>query len=126
MDENLNPDGVDNDAVLVPSSEVVKYVLHLLAVRSAVRVGIMLNENFPDEETLADFLNAEETIDGLQAFHEAKDDIAQLAITNAELDTEKLAEAIQAHQPRAVEAVDLLAERIGVNPADLFSFLLRV
>jgi hypothetical protein len=126
MDEEQNLDGVDNDAVLVPSSEVVKYVLHLLAVRSAVRVGIMLNENFPDEETLMNFLNSEETLEGLQAFADAKDDIAQLAVQDAELDPERLAKAIEAHQPRAVEAVDLLAERIGINPADLFSFLLRV
>lgn len=126
MDENLNPNGVDNDAVLVPSSEVVNYVLHLLAVRSAIKVGIMLNENFPDEDTLMSFLNSEETLEGLQAFADAKDDIAQLAVQDAELDPKRLAKAIEAHQPRAVEAVDLLAERIGVNPADLFSFLLRV
>lgn len=125
MDEEQNPNGVGNDAVLVPSREVVEYVLHLLAVRSAVRIGVMLNENFPDEEALAEFLNSQETIEGLQAFADARDDIASIALSGNEIDPERLARAVEAHQPLAVEAIDLLAERIGVNPADLFSFLLR-
>lgn len=116
--------GTSQDAA-APSPEVTRLALHLMAVRSAVRVGIMLNQTFPDEETLIAFLDDRETIEGLQAFVEAQDDIAALAIRSGDIDEEDLAKAVQQHQPRALEAIELLAERIGVNAADLSSFLLR-
>jgi hypothetical protein len=123
MDERENSPGDDSGAT--PSDEVARLVLHLMAIRSAVRVGFALNEQFDTEESFTDFLNSAETLDGLQEFVNAERDIALLAMTDAGTDTRALADAVRQHHGRALESVDLLAEAVGVQPEDLFSFLLR-
>lgn len=127
MSESESLSGVEGnlDAVSAPSPEVTRLGLHLLAVRSAVLVGIYLNERFPTEELFMDFLNSDETIEGLEAFAEARDDVLAVAIKQDTVTPESVAEAVTTHHPRALEAIDVLAERIGVTPEDLFSFLLR-
>lgn len=122
MEHSLRGSIGDSGAAPVPNEDVVRFTLHLMAVRSAVRMGIMLNEQFPDEESFMAFLNAPDTVEGLTAFAEARDDIALLAMRE---DEAALAQAIRQHHPRALESVELLAEQIGVVPEDVVSFLLR-
>lgn len=113
----------DLSAVSVPSPEVTRLALHLMAVRSAVLVGVYLNERFPTEELFTDFLNSAETIEGLTAFAETRDDILESALASG--GDSALVRSVMQNHTRALEAVDVLAERIGVAPEDLFAFLLR-
>lgn len=108
----------------IPSDEVIKLVLHLLAVRAAVRVGVMLNERFPTEDEMMEFCNNQDTVEGLEAFAEARRSVELLAL-QGNMTQEAVSRAIEQHHPRAMEAIEVLAEQIMVNPSDLFSFLLR-
>lgn len=108
-----------------PSDAVSRIILHLVAIRSAVRIGVVLNEQFPSEETLTAFCNDEATIETLQAFVDIQQDMIRAATTDGIPTVADLATTIKQHHGRALEAVSDLAERIGVEPEDLFSFLLR-
>lgn len=127
MNTSPQGDGAEDEfgAVAAPSPEVTHLALHLMAVRSAVVVGVMLNERFPTEEAFMDFLNTEETLEGLQAFSDARDDVIALAVQQGTVTSDAVISAVSQHHPRALEAIDVLAARIGVTPQDLFSFLLR-
>lgn len=125
MDDEPLDGAEEIGAVSAPSPEVTRLALHLMAVRSAVVVGVFLNERFPTEEAFMDFLNTDDTMDGLQAFVDAREDILSIAVQQGTLTPDALVAAVSEHHPRALEAIDLLAEQIGVQPQDLFSFLLR-
>lgn len=121
------PDGVGipDAASVSDTGAVYQGILQLIAVRSLFLVGMALASKFPTEDDFHELLRSEDFIDAMSAFAEVKTDIALQSAVGEAVDRDAVAQAAADHQQRALEAVEVLSDRLGVAPEDLISVLLR-
>jgi hypothetical protein len=103
------------------SYAAVAVTLELSRLRSSLRVGMALVQRFPQEDDWWALLDDPEIIDSLNALAEVVND---MRVDTAEATTaEEVAAGVAAHHDRAVEAVSLVAEVLGVPSEDLLAVL---
>lgn len=100
--------------------------LALSWARAMTVVGLALAASFPRPEDMVDFLNDEEVQQEISAYAALIRDIRLTAAAGLAGDSVTAFEEIgKAHRARALEAVTLSAERLGVDPEDLLTFYLH-
>lgn len=98
-------------------------ILDMQRARSTWLVGMALATKFPDEEDWEALLQDPDFLDTAESLAEVVDDVRTLSAMGG-VTPEAVAEAVSQHHGRAIEAVEPLSERLGVDPNDLLSFLL--
>lgn len=97
--------------------------LELSRVRSLFMVGAALVATFPIDEEWWKFVEDPETIESLNALALVVNDMRlDVQMQNAQT-PEDVTDAAGSHHERAMETIELLAERIGVAPDDLLNVL---
>lgn len=100
--------------------------LELSRIRSMMLVGMALVDKCPTEETWWGLLSDPEYIESLNALAEIINDMQVDANFFAASDTpDGTARAAENHHARAVEAVSVVADRLGIPPEDLISVLVH-
>jgi len=87
-------------------------------------VGAALVTKFPAEEDWWALVADPDYVESLNALAEVINDIRHDAKINEALDPEAVASAADNHHGRAVEAVQVVAERLEVPPEDLLNVLI--
>lgn len=90
-----------------------------------VAVGVALNELCPTEADWTALLDDPDVQQEIAAFATVMDEIRTQAMNGLDAGLVALERAGAQHHGRAVEAVTLLADRLGVPPDDLVSILLH-
>ena len=100
--------------------------LELSRLRSTLMVGAALVARFPTEESWEALVSDPEYIESLNALAEVLQDIQKDPGMIGGATEEAVAEATERHYGRAVETIDLLAERLQVPPEDLLNVLIHL
>lgn len=99
--------------------------MELSRLRSALLVGAALAEQFPTEEAWWGLVSDPEYVESLNALAEVLNDIKTDSQLLEAMTPESVAEAADKHHARAVEAIEVVADRLGVSPDDLLAVLLE-
>lgn len=100
-------------------------ILHLSWLRSAIAVGVALNELAPTEDDWAELCNDPTFLEEMQAFADVIEDIRKQTAAGLDVGLAALERAGSQHHGRAIEAISVTAERLGVPPEDLLAILLH-
>lgn len=103
----------------------IAVVLHLSWLRSAAKVGMALAVTYPGEDEWQAFLNAPELMETIDELAPVIADIRAAAELGTDLSPEQVQLAVEQHYGRALDAVEVLAERLGIAPADLLAVLVQ-
>lgn len=119
----------EHDAAEVPlegasAAAVFAAVLRLSSLRSAFLVGRALAEVCPYEDQWEAVLRDPEFLETLATVHTIVTDVAATAVSQDRFTPDGIADVGAAHYSRGLEAVELLAERLAVDPKDLLAVLI--
>jgi len=98
--------------------------LELSRLRSLMMVGAALVTKFPTDEDWWALTADLEYVESLNALAEVLNDIRQDAKVDQAMNPEAVAEAAENHYGRALEAIELVAERLEVPAEDLLNVLI--
>lgn len=100
--------------------------LELSRLRSMMLVGMALVDKCPTEEAWWGLLSDPEYIESLNSLAEIINDMQLDANFYASADTpDGTARAAEHHHERAIEAISVVADRLGIPPEDLISVLVH-
>lgn len=99
--------------------------MELSRLRSTLLVGAALAARFPTDEDWWDLVSEPEYVESLNALAEVLNDIKKDSQVLEAITPESVAEAADKHHTRAVEAIEVVADRLGVSPDDLLAVLLE-
>lgn len=103
----------------------VAVVLHLSYLRSQLLVADALARRYPTEEAWQALLNDPLFQETIRDLSEIVADLRDGGLLGLTPDPAALAAAAQQHHGRALEAVEDLAQALGVDPHDLLTVLIR-
>jgi len=100
--------------------------MELSRLRSTLLVGTALVSRFGTEEAWWDLVSDPEYVESLNALAEVLNDIRSDVTVLDSVTPEDVAEAADRHHERAIEAVQVVADKIGVPVEDLLNVLVSV
>jgi hypothetical protein len=101
--------------------------LELSRLRSLLRVGTALVTKYGDEDAWWGLVSDPDYVESLNALAEVVNDIRKDAANFADDPTpESVAQATSPHYDRALESIELVAERLGVPTEDLLNVLVSI
>lgn len=105
------------------ATPVLDILLYLSWLRGVGMIGRALADKFPDEASWMDLLQDAEFMESLNEYATIIHEMRSLSLVQGGFDMEKLAQAVENHHGRALDAVIPVSERLGVSPVDLTSVL---
>jgi hypothetical protein len=100
----------------------VASVLELQRLRSRFIVGEALANTCPTDSAWLELMEDPDVVDSIASFAEILDAMTS-SIDEEALTPEEVARRAAPHQARAMEALSLVAEKLGVDPVDLAAVL---
>jgi len=98
--------------------------MELTRLRSLMRVGIALVTRFPEEQDWWVVISEPEYVQSLNALAEVINDVRNDPAVMESPTPESVASAADRHYERAVESIEVVADRLGVPVDDLLSVLI--
>lgn len=100
--------------------------LELSRLRSTLLVGTALVSRFPEEEDWWGLTQEPEYVESVNSLAEVLSDIQADVSTDDGATPDAIAAAAERHHQRALEAVEVLAERLGVPAEDVLTVLISL